>query len=243
MPYTFDMFFNTQVDFRTLNVRASEDTKVRADWTCFYHEKTQAEVAEFFLVNQSTISRWIVEAFEDKDDDKDLKIRGKIKAGDFQYIKNVLENDPLLYLIEIAQLLKHHRGKTVFISCIHRALVKMGYTHKRCKMLVRRTKTNLIKQFENKISIPVGFILQYKLVFIDEVSFRGEDFTRRYGWSRRGKGIVADTKALAETHISACVAINQNGFLHCNIQYGHFNRLDFVLFIADLLRINTLNHH
>ncbi|KAL0210822.1 hypothetical protein P9112_009120 [Eukaryota sp. TZLM1-RC] len=39
MPNTFDMLLNTHVDFRTLNVRASEDTKVRAVGTAFISNK------------------------------------------------------------------------------------------------------------------------------------------------------------------------------------------------------------
>ncbi|KAL0243363.1 hypothetical protein GEMRC1_005924 [Eukaryota sp. GEM-RC1] len=206
-------------------------------------EKTQQEVAEFYLVSQSTVSRWIVEAFEDKDDKGNTSdlYRGKLQPEDITFIQQVLETDPLLYLREIVSLVKRFCNKTVSISCIHRSLVKIGYSHKRCKMLVKRAKQQLIQNFEVKLAQSVGFILQYQLVFVDEVSLRGEDFVRSCGWSPRGVPISSETKLIEQSQIGTCVAIGRDGYLHSHIKSGHFNRHEFVLFLQDLLRTNILN--
>ncbi|KAL0209890.1 hypothetical protein P9112_009974 [Eukaryota sp. TZLM1-RC] len=60
------MLLNPETDIRTLKNHASEDTQVRAIYTYLWLDKTQSEVAEFFLVSQSTISRWLERKFSRK---------------------------------------------------------------------------------------------------------------------------------------------------------------------------------
>ncbi|KAL0229269.1 hypothetical protein GEMRC1_013888 [Eukaryota sp. GEM-RC1] len=235
MGYTYDMLFDANVDIRQLCCNASEDTIVRAVWTYYWLGKTQAQIAEYYCVSQPTISRWIASAFENKKpNEEELDPRLKLSAADLSFIQNTLHLHPLLYLREIASLVHKERGKKVSVSTIQRALVSMGYTHKRCRALVRRAKLELILSFENRINHR-GIVLINQLVFIDEVSFRASDFQRSSGWSLKGNEIVVEQVDLAYHNISACVAITQHGFLSAFVQYGHFSRLQFVKFIQNLL--------
>ncbi|KAL0242384.1 hypothetical protein GEMRC1_004947 [Eukaryota sp. GEM-RC1] len=222
--------------FHKRSVNASEDTKTRAVYTYFWLNKTQEEVAFFFNVKQSTISRWISSAFEDKDSYKTSGNVGVLDSDDKSFIKSVLDADPPLYLREIVGLISIHRNKDVSVSTIQRAIASLNYTRKRCVALVRRARIQLITKFECMWNNRVGIVIQSQLVFIDEVSFRIEDYERTYGYSPAGVQIDRELGQMQHFQISLCVAIGMDGFIYCEAQYGHFDRKDFVNFLFGLIQ-------
>ncbi|KAL0228818.1 hypothetical protein GEMRC1_013438 [Eukaryota sp. GEM-RC1] len=224
------MLFDSLSDFKKRSVNASEDTMTRVVYTYFWLNKTQQE-AFFFVVRQSTISRWIT-AFEDKDAFSIVANLDLLTTEDKAFIKSVLDSDPLLYLREIVDLTALHCNKHVSVSTVQRAIVSLGYTRKRCLALVRRARIQLITRFECMWNNRVGLVIQSQLVFIDEVSLRTEDFERLYGYSPAGVQVDKEVIAMKHYQISLCVAIGMNGFIHCHAQYGHFDRKQFFYFFV-----------
>ncbi|KAL0251622.1 hypothetical protein GEMRC1_000834 [Eukaryota sp. GEM-RC1] len=115
---------------------------------------SQAQIAIHYGVSQSTTSKWISKAFDAAScpQSSDDKSRGKLSDEDIKYIIEILESDPLLYLREIVDLLGTNRNIIVSITTVHRALVREGYTHVRCRMLVKRAKSDPILSFERLLS-------------------------------------------------------------------------------------------
>ncbi|KAL0244779.1 hypothetical protein GEMRC1_008861 [Eukaryota sp. GEM-RC1] len=129
MGYTFQMLLDPAIDLRNLKCHASEDTKVRAIYTYLWLEKTQVQVAQFFLIDQSTLSRWLFKAFSPVDSSDEHHNR-KLSDEDIEYIKEVLNNNAVLYLTEMVDMLRDNRGVDVSPSTVHRALVHAGFTYK-----------------------------------------------------------------------------------------------------------------
>ncbi|KAL0248072.1 hypothetical protein GEMRC1_003309 [Eukaryota sp. GEM-RC1] len=140
---SFNLLCDPNVDLYKLNHHASEDTKVRAVWTYLWLEKTQAEVASFYAIHQSTLSRWISQAF--KPEATHLKDISILDEDDRRFILTTLEQTPDLYLREIVDLLVEVRNKVVSVTTIHRFLIHSGYSWKRCQILVKRAKEALLK--------------------------------------------------------------------------------------------------
>ncbi|KAL0239494.1 hypothetical protein GEMRC1_009602 [Eukaryota sp. GEM-RC1] len=234
------MLLSPDLDFRTLCVNASEDTICRAVWTYFYLEVSQETIAKMYCVRQSTISKWIDRVFSAHLFEEPHEPRRKLDDSDVEFLITTVETDPLLYLKEIVTLMKNERNKDVSVSTIHRALVTAGYTHKRCRLLVKRAKIDLIASFEYRLSREIGTIRQYQLLFIDEISFHAEDFIRTCGRALKGMSPNTKTQRLARSQISAVVAMDMNGYVHSHIQYGHFDRQQFVEFLIDLIRLGKI---
>ncbi|KAL0207955.1 hypothetical protein P9112_010542 [Eukaryota sp. TZLM1-RC] len=146
MGFKLDMLLNPDFDVTTLKTLATEDTQVRAIYTHLWLEKSQAEVAEFFLVSQSTISRWLVKAFTPKPETQTSPSRC-FTAEDIRFLTDLVNEQPLLYLKKIADILEQARNIKVSIFTIHRALVNQGYTYKKFQKVVRRAKREPIVNF------------------------------------------------------------------------------------------------
>ncbi|KAL0241494.1 hypothetical protein GEMRC1_006729 [Eukaryota sp. GEM-RC1] len=232
MTLSFDLLCDPEVDLFTLTHHASEDTKVRAVWTYLWLEKTQAEVSSYYAINQSTLSRWVRQAFKPKESHlRDISI---LDDHDRDFILTTLEETPELYLREIVELLLHQRHKSVSVSTIHRFLIHSGYSWKRCQILVKRAKRSLIVAFENRLLMTIGPIRQHRLLFVDEITFRAGDFERTSIWSPKGAPVHKLMSTQVSHPISACVAIDINGYVMAHIQEGHFNRSQFVSFLTSL---------
>ncbi|KAL0207153.1 hypothetical protein P9112_012864 [Eukaryota sp. TZLM1-RC] len=92
MPLTFDLLCDPNINLLQLTHHASEDTKVGAVWTNLWLEKSQVEVASLYAVNQSTLSRWIRQAFCPKD--RYLKTIAILNGSDRKFIISTLEHKP-----------------------------------------------------------------------------------------------------------------------------------------------------
>ncbi|KAL0218362.1 hypothetical protein P9112_004015 [Eukaryota sp. TZLM1-RC] len=163
-----------------------------------------------------------------------------LSTAEVSFIVSLVKEDPLLYLREIKQALYRHCGRKCSISTIHRTLISNGFSRKRCRSMIRKAKVTLILAFEKQLSINLGIVLTYQLVFVDEISFRKEHFTRLYGRSPKNEPVAAENGLINVDQISLAVAIDQNGYLFHHLQEGQFFRLEYISFLKDILRLGFL---
>ncbi|KAL0209870.1 hypothetical protein P9112_009954 [Eukaryota sp. TZLM1-RC] len=244
-----DFGSDEQSHLKALRLHASEDTRVRALYTYFYLKKSQAEISQFFWVNQSTISRWFTDLFERKDKEKnnctpihsDPNSRTILNDNDIQYITLLLKKKPLLFLREIKRIIERELDKKVSISTVHRCLVdRCNFTRKKARRMVQRARLDLIVTFCNNFNKFNGVVVQEQLVFIDEVSFRVDDFPRKYVRSPSGKEVVSIQPQFKDGLVGFVVAITVDGYLLCHNRKGHLSRSLFIDFLKDLLRKGLL---
>ncbi|KAL0239805.1 hypothetical protein GEMRC1_009913 [Eukaryota sp. GEM-RC1] len=240
MGYTFDMLLSCH-ELASLRVNASEDTKVRACYSYLFLEGSQATVAKYFCISQSTLSRWIQTLFSSESTEStSANTRQLLSPAEVSFILSTVQEDPLLYLREIKARLFRFSGRVCSISTIHRSLVSSGFSRKRCRSMIRKAKVQLILNFEKKLSFSLGIIFTNQLVFIDEISFRKEHFSRLYGRSPRNIPVATENQLVNVDQISVVVAISQDGYLYHHIQEGHFSRLQSVAFLEDLINLGYL---
>ncbi|KAL0242413.1 hypothetical protein GEMRC1_004976 [Eukaryota sp. GEM-RC1] len=131
-------------DIKSMKLHASEDTKIRAVYTCLFLGKSQSEVANFFWVHQSTISRWIHQFFNRDSLQRCSSRTSVLTESDGHFIQQVLEENPLQFLKEIRRLLATERGKLVSVSTIHRYLVeKQNFSSKKSKIAGEKSKNGI----------------------------------------------------------------------------------------------------
>ncbi|KAL0239894.1 hypothetical protein GEMRC1_010002 [Eukaryota sp. GEM-RC1] len=223
---------------------ATEDTKVRALYTYFFLGKTQSQVASFFWIHQTLLGKWIKKLFTqqlDNPDDGEGSSRSLLTSEDGDFIEGILSRHPLLFLREIKRIVLSQLNKNVSVSTIHRFLVqKRGWTRKRCQVIVRKAKAELIHSFSIMFRRNFGVVMQEQLVFIDELSFRVEHLQRRYGRSPKGQPVSEERPQFRERQLSFVVAISVHGFLACSLRKGHYNRIAFTDFLMNLLEGGVL---
>ncbi|KAL0214178.1 hypothetical protein P9112_006362 [Eukaryota sp. TZLM1-RC] len=126
-------------------------------------------------------------------------------------------------------------GKYVSLSTIRRVIINAGYTHKVATKLVKHCKRRLIENFENLFTNLIGTVVHSQLLFIDELSFRQEQFCRKTGWSPEGEPVIIPVKQMNAMHISLVVCINQWSYVTGHMKEGHFNRHEFIGFSKDII--------
>ncbi|KAL0242880.1 hypothetical protein GEMRC1_005443 [Eukaryota sp. GEM-RC1] len=217
-------------------IHVSFDTKMRATFTYFFLGESLSEIAKFFWVHRTTIKRWIDAVFDARNSHFVSRPRGRspiLSEHDIDFIELVLEQTPLLFF----------KGDTdVSVSTIHRVLVlKRNFSRKKASLLVKRVRRAALVGFENRFNLRFGLVWQQQLVFIDEISFKGQHCTREYGWSKKNCPIVAQQPSFPDKQVSFVVATTVNGYLYSEVKEGHFSRLDFVGFLSNLINFNLLS--
>ncbi|KAL0214724.1 hypothetical protein P9112_006908 [Eukaryota sp. TZLM1-RC] len=258
MGLSFDLLLSSP-DLRSLSVRPSEDTKVRAVYTYLFLGCTQKRTAELFSVSQSSISKWVkyylsiksrqerilaglyVSDEETTDDDcSSHDPRCVLTSEEALELLDFVEKDPLSFLREIRTFVRSQFNKSISITTVHRILVRHGYSYKKCQTLVRRAKLSLITQFEGNYMLDIGLVLHHQLVFIDELSFKTQVNAHSYGRSPKGQSIYTVQPEMLEVQVSAAVAIDVRGTLFYHVQEGHFDRHGFAAFLHDLINSKNL---
>ncbi|KAL0239988.1 hypothetical protein GEMRC1_010096 [Eukaryota sp. GEM-RC1] len=233
MPLTSDVLLalRTINELRSLKTHASEDTRVRACAALLFNSE---EVARFYSVSQSTVSRWLKDSLDSSPDEN----RGRkriLSDEEVSTLLEVIDSTPLLFLRELQQLAVTYFGKSVCLSSIRRVLQRAGLSHKAASHVIKHTKRNLIVMFEIRLETQIGCILQEQLLFIDEVSFRQEHFQRMHGWSKSGTTIFGMKKRFPERQLSLVVAMDIQGYVCSFLQEGHFNRIGFIDFLKYII--------
>ncbi|KAL0219413.1 hypothetical protein P9112_005066 [Eukaryota sp. TZLM1-RC] len=227
MGLSFDLLL-TSPDLKSLSVRPTEDTKVRAVYTYLYLGCTQRQTAELFSISQSSISKWVsyyltlktrqekilagLYVSEEESADEDClsyDSRCILTSEKEEELLAFVEKDPLSFLREIRSFVRSKFDKTISITTVHRILVRHGYSYKKCQNLVRRAKLLLITKFETNYMLDIGLVLHHQLVFIDELSFKTQVNARSYGRSPKGQSIYTVQPEMLQVQVSA---------LHCALK-------------------------
>ncbi|KAL0209898.1 hypothetical protein P9112_009982 [Eukaryota sp. TZLM1-RC] len=190
------------VDVKKLKSHVSEDTVTRAVYTYLFLNESQKAVAKFFLVHQSTVSRWVKQYFAGLDPlvnspETSNTTTPRSNATPLhiqQYIRDLVKEDPLTFLREVTYLVQIYHDFSISVSTVHRILIKHGFTCKKVTTIMRRAKVTLIRRFEWKLASSVGILYHRQLLFVDELSFRPEHFNRQFGYSLSGQPIASDPK-------------------------------------------------
>ncbi|KAL0211250.1 hypothetical protein P9112_009548 [Eukaryota sp. TZLM1-RC] len=121
--------------------------------------------------------------------------------------------------------------KLFSLSTIHRVLVSSGISHKKCTEVITIANCDLIRHFCRKWNQTIGVVRHEQLIFIDEISFRGEHFLRANGRSPVGSPVAVFKPTVNERQITCAVAIDQHGVVLSQIIEGQFDRTSFVCFL------------
>jgi transposase len=153
-----------------------------------------------------------------------------LNVEDMEYIDELLERDPCLFLDEIQDRLEEDRGKRVSMATLHRNVDKLNITAKRVtKQAAERSE--LLR------AIWEGEVAQYDdpdmFVFLDESAVDNRTGQRNKGRSRRGTPCVRRATFIRGTRYSILPALSVDGIIAMDIFPGSVDRERFLQFLFE----------
>lgn len=160
---------------------------------------------------------------------------------DLDFLQNLLDEEPCLYLDEIHSRLIHMRGIDVSFATIWRALLRLAITNKAVSKesaerndLLRATWQGDMAQYDD----PSVFM------FLDESAVDNRTPQRSMGWSLRGQPCTRRATFLRGTRYSILPALTIDGIVALDIFEGSVTREKFVMFLQEqIVRISTTSHN
>ncbi|KAL0205362.1 hypothetical protein P9112_000669 [Eukaryota sp. TZLM1-RC] len=198
------------------NLLLLEDTVTRTVYTYLFLNDSQKAVAKYFLVDQSTVSRWVKQYFAGLDPlvnspETSNTTTPRSNATPLhiqQYILDLVKEDPLTFLRGVTYLVQIYDDFSISVSTVHRILIKHGFDRKKVTTIMQRAKVTLIRRFEWKLASAVGILYHRQLLFVDELSFRPDHFNRQFGYSLSGQPIASDPKTSRFNAFSLIIAFD-----------------------------------
>ncbi|KAL0224750.1 hypothetical protein RCL1_002662 [Eukaryota sp. TZLM3-RCL] len=125
--------------------------------------------------------------------------------------------------------------RLISISTLHRILIASGLSLKKCSQVMKIANLELVQAFCLSWNERFGIVRQDQLVFLDEISFRSDDFHRPRGRSPKGEAVATLKVQFSEKQVSCAVSIDCKGIILSHIKEGHYDRSAFVQFLSDLI--------
>ncbi|XP_012557766.1 uncharacterized protein LOC105845029 [Hydra vulgaris] len=161
-------------------------------------------------------------------------------------IKNWIDDDCGVTIMEIKQRLFEQKSISVSQSTIARCIDSFNYTLKRVHNISeRRNSEDVINEratYAERFMNILSSINGNKIFFIDEVGFSLSMRVRR-GRSLAGKRVTQTVTNIRLRNISVCCAMNKNGILKYEAQTRAFNTesfLDFIRLVLAQLAVNEV---
>lgn len=170
----------------------------------------------------------------------DGSIRGRKRTldnDDLSFIRSILYCKSLLYLDEIQSLLLEHRGKTVSIPTLSRALRQLQITKK-------HVSARAIERNEQDRAIYMNNIAEIApdpemLMFTDESAKDERTSARMRGWSAIGSRCVSRRVFVRGKRFSILPLLTLDGIITYDIIEGSITADSFIKFVRDMVVCST----
>lgn len=158
---------------------------------------------------------------------------------DMDFIDDLLEREPCLFLDELQDRVEEHCGKRVSMATLHRNVNKLNITGKRVTKQAAERNEILRATWE-------GEMAQYGdpdvFVFLDESAVDNKTSQRNKGRSHRGIPCVRRVTFIRGTRYSILPALSVDGIIAMDIFPGSVNRERFLQFLYEqVVRVLCFN--
>ncbi|KAI7949928.1 hypothetical protein MJO28_008749 [Puccinia striiformis f. sp. tritici] len=155
-----------------------------------------------------------------------------ISTEEREFLLDVLEHEPTLYLDEIQSFLESMTGVRYPTSTIHDDLHNRLQLTKKVANTVHPAQSALRRA---NYTCQVAQIPSSYLVFIDEAGVSKDTHRRNKGWAKKGKRTRRIHRTHDAIHINLLPAVCLDGLLCSIAQSGSIVRLDLEYFIEEVL--------
>ncbi|KAK3735150.1 hypothetical protein QZH41_010929 [Actinostola sp. cb2023] len=152
--------------------------------------------------------------------------RGKsrsLTAWEQLVIRRIIEQNPGLYLDEIAEWFYSMIGHQIKTPTLHKYLLRMGLSRKKLHVIANQRSEERRAEYRRKIA-------DYhpdQLLFIDESSKDDRTFQRQYAWDLKGHKISRKGNFTRGTRFSVLCAISSKQTEMAHVIEGPFNSRQF----------------
>eukprot|EP00734_Pompholyxophrys_sp_LG126_P000376 Pompholyxophrys_sp_v1_NODE_144_length_1580_cov_7.482623.p1 type:complete len:373 gc:universal NODE_144_length_1580_cov_7.482623:399-1517(+) len=209
--------------------------KIHAVYAVVYLGHTQSFVAHMFGKSPSAISKW-VSIFESgllHDDKVKSKRFLKFLPEQREWILNLIQKDPLIYLQELSKKFQRNFNATISLTSIWLILKEANYTHKVLERRAKEISFDEISRFTREINLIHPLMGQ--LVFLDEMSTDNRAMLRKRGWFLKNSAPIYFSLFRRGTRLSILSFLSCNGLIETYQTPGTFTRLVFLDCVKKLL--------
>ena len=197
------------------------------DYMYYSNPKSLRKVAKRHNVSKSSLHRWVKMSPEIK---RMKRTQKQIKVEMENCVDAAIQKNPFLSWAELAHKIKIQCGVSVSRSTAGRLLLKLQYTRKRAKKVVRKNyNPEQIIEFCDRY-----LANEQDIVCIDESYFHIGD-KPAFGYAKRGSKLYVEmSRTLRQKKYTLLLAITRNGVAHSKILDGNCNAVEFAKFIEEL---------
>jgi len=213
--------------------QASDNTKYHALYLYFFCGYSKIKVASVFRKNASTIGRWI-DRYEDSGSVERIKhsdLFRKFGHEKRQFIVDLINDKPLMFLEEIKQEFIKAFSMDISISQVYKIMHAHGLTHKVIERRAMQIRNADVARFFNDLQVIDWSI--FNIVFLDEVSFDNRTMLRNKGWKMKGSKLVVKGEFVRKPRVSLLCFLNVFGLQEAYLTDGTFDRTKFLTYCSE----------
>jgi len=162
-------------------------------------------VAEFFRVKSHSVLR-IRNSIGQESHERRGR-RTKVSEHDRAFIRNLVEENNIIYLDEVRRALREARGTLLSVPTISRVMKNLGFRHKKLELMAK--EASRVRQADYVLR--VARFHSYQLIFLDEVHANSRNLERKYGWAMGSRRPRKSGHYMRRQKYSTIAAITQNG--------------------------------
>lgn len=212
--------------------QADENTKYHALYGYYFLNLSRKELSEIYCKSTATIGNWINQYESEGSVARKIaleKVYRKFGYEKRQFLIELYERRPVLYLCEAKEIFKSKFGISISVASIHAILHENGLTWKVLERRAIQIRLKDVLRFCDELSE-----IQWRwenLVFLDEASFDGRDMIRKRGYGAKGERILHRGEFSRSIRASILCFIGVGGVLNVYETEGTFDRAKFVGFL------------
>ena len=198
----------------------SDDLRWRVVWMRFEDMISVDRISLILRISAATCYRVLRQFLAEgtvTDTSSARKLRQlKINGDNLKYLKQLVDDEPRLYLDEMQAELQHYSGQVFSLKAILNALKRLNYTLKVMKKKHHRRCAEQEAEYWGVVQdIPVSYLL-----FVDEMHVTRRDVRRFRGWGLRGQRVYDNHGiTVGDKRYNVTAALSLDGFVAWDIAY------------------------
>jgi hypothetical protein len=158
--------------------------------------------------------------------------------AEIESMKRIIENDPTIYLTELAYEVHRATGKYADPTTISKALKRAGFTKKKIQALHSSRDVDAHARFICRIARH-SF---REFVWMDETGSQVRHSLRRMGWGPVNKRVRVRIPKIDGKRYSIAACMSYRGAGPARLVHGSINRVEFLEYAQDML-LPAMNPH